>query len=79
MILYKTPECSRCKTLQMKMNQAGVSYTVIDNLDDLFEAGIETVPVLYHQGRYLSFSEAMDLMNDLIKEKNAHEDQHQTG
>ena len=78
MILYSTG-CSRCKTLEMKMNKAGVSYTVIDDLDEIVEAGIQTVPVLYYKGRYLSFSEAMDLMNDLIKEKNEHENQHQTG
>lgn len=84
MIFYSTG-CPLCKTLEMKLNQAGVSYTKIDDVNEMEKLGFQSVPVLYAKGKYMNFSEAMDLINAMKKglvppeEENLDEDQHQTG
>ena len=84
MILYSTG-CPLCKTLEMKMSQAGVSYTKITDAEEMERLGFQSVPVLKAKGKYMNFSEAMDLINAMKKglvppeEENLDEDQHQTG
>ena len=84
MILYTTG-CPLCKTLEMKLSRAGVSYTKITDTDEMERLGFQSVPVLYAKGKYMNFSEAMDFMNALMKglvqpeKENLDEDQHQTG
>ena len=78
MILYSTG-CPLCKTLETRMNQAGVSYTKITDEDEMINLGLQSVPAILKDGKILNFSEAMHLMDSIIKENAAHEDQHQTG
>lgn len=84
MVLYSTG-CPLCKTLEMKLNQAGVSYTKITDTEEMEQLGFQSVPVLYAKGKYFTFSEAMNLINAMMKglvmpeEENLNEDQHQTG
>ena len=84
MIFYSTG-CPLCKTLKMKLNQAGVSYTEINDVDEMEKLGFQSVPVLYAKGKYMNFSEAMNFINAMMKglvlpeEENLDEDQHQAG
>ena len=84
MVLYST-DCPLCKTLEMKMDQAGVSYIKSTDTDEMECLGFQSVPVLYAEGKYMNFSEAMKFIDALMmgwiapeKEK-LNEDQHQTG
>lgn len=83
-VLYSTG-CPLCKTLEMKLNQAGISYTKITDTEEMEQLGFQSVPVLYAKGKYMTFSEAMNLINAMMKglvepeEENLNEDQHQTG
>ena len=54
MILYST-DCPLCKTLEMKLNQARISYTKITDVDEMEKLGFVTVPVLFAKGRYMAF------------------------
>jgi len=85
MILYSTG-CPLCKTLEMKMNQAGVSYILVTDVDQMEKLGFQSVPVLYAKGVYMDFSKAMKFIDALThgwvepeKENTVNEDQHQTG
>ena len=79
MILYSTG-CPLCKTLEFKMNLAGVSYTKITDEEEIIGLGFQSVPMLMDgKGKYLNFKEAMELMDSIIKENRLHENQHQTG
>ena len=78
MILYSTG-CPLCKTLETKMNQAGVSYIKVTDEDEMIKCGLQSVPAVYKDGKFLNFSEAMHLIDSIIKENAAHEDQYQTG
>jgi len=84
MILYSTG-CPLCKTLERKMDEAGVSYTVINDEDEMIRLGFQSVPVLYANSKYMGFAEAMKYItewakaNKLPEEESLNEDQHQTG
>lgn len=60
MILYTTPTCPKCKVVKMKLDQAGLEYTVNQDIDAMQALGISSVPVLQHEGSLLAF-------NDIIK------------
>ena len=85
MILYSTG-CPLCKTLEKKMQQAGVSFTIINDEEEMIRLGFQSVPVLYAFGKYMQFSEAMAYISEFHKAKLAaetedisHENKHQTG
>ena len=83
MILYSTG-CPLCKTLEMKLNQAGISYIKCDDVDEMEKLGFQSVPVLFAKGTYMNFSQAMNFINAMMKgliepEKENNENQHQIG
>ncbi len=78
-VLYSTG-CPLCKTLEGRMKQAGLSYTIIDDETEIMSAGFQSVPVLMAEGKEMYFSEAMSYVSSLIRKENeVNEDQHQTG
>ena len=85
-ILYSTG-CPLCKTLEMKLNQAGVSYTKITDTEEMEKLGLQSVPVLSVNGELMYFSDAMKYVSGNLsgsihmanEENRINEDQHQTG
>jgi glutaredoxin-like protein NrdH len=45
-VVYTLPECQLCRMTRMKLDQVGVSYTVVDLSQD--EAALEHVKTLEH-------------------------------
>lgn len=84
-MIFYTTGCPLCKTLEMKLNQAGISYTKVEDVDEMERLGFQSVPVLYAKGKYRNFSEAMKFIDALMQgwiapeEGNPDEDQHQIG
>ena len=77
-VLYSTG-CPLCRTLEGRLKQAGISYTVIDDETEIMAAGFQSVPVLMVNGKSLYFPEAMAYADRIRKENSVNEDQHQTG
>ena len=44
MILFTTPTCPKCKVVKMKLEKAGIPYTVNENLAEAEALGIKSVP-----------------------------------
>lgn len=63
-ILYSTG-CPRCTVLKRKLDEKGVDYVVIDDVDDMMKHDILDVPVLYVAGVLMHFNEAIAWVNDL--------------
>ncbi len=77
-VLYSTG-CPLCKTLEGRMKQAGLSYTIIDDETEIMSAGFQSVPVLMAEGKTMYFSEAMAYVAKVREENELNEDQHQAG
>lgn len=51
-----TNNCPKCKILKKKLDDAGLDYTISENMDEVAEMGFKTVPVLVKK---MNFSEAV--------------------
>lgn len=69
MIILYTTHCPRCKVLETKLNEKKLSYTVVDNVDEMTGMGIMSVPMLKVDDNLLSFVDA----NKWINEQEANE------
>lgn len=57
-ILY-TIGCPRCKTLERKLTEAGITFEHFTNVDEMLKMGMEMVPVLEVEGKRMEFVEAI--------------------
>lgn len=63
-VLYTTG-CPRCKVLHRKLQEKGVSFTVIDDINIMLDKGFMEAPVLEVDGKEMSFAEAVSWVNNL--------------
>lgn len=63
-ILYSTG-CPKCRVLEKKLNEKGISFEIENNIETLRKAGILTVPVLSVDGQMYQFADAVSLVNNL--------------
>ncbi len=56
-VLYSTG-CPACKTLKMLLDNAGVSYTENNSMEDMNALGFKSVPILNIGEEYMSYEEA---------------------
>ena len=56
-ILYSTG-CPKCQVLTKKLDAAGISYTVITNVDEMLALGIKSAPMLEADGNLMDFPKA---------------------
>lgn len=64
MILYTTPTCPKCKVIKMKLEKAGINYTVNENIEDMERIGIRSVPVLQKDGQLLDFNAIVQFLRE---------------
>ena len=64
MIILYTTHCPKCKVLETKLNQKKLSYTIVDNVDEITGMGIMSVPVLQVNDDLFSFIEANKWINE---------------
>lgn len=64
MIILYTTHCPKCKVLETKLNQKKMSYTIVDNVDEITGMGIMSVPVLQVNDDLFSFVEANKWINE---------------
>ena len=62
MVLY-TIHCPKCKVLEKKLKQKNISYEEETDIEKMKELGIITSPVLFVNGKYLQFSDAVKFIN----------------
>lgn len=52
--LYKGTTCPKCNVIATKLNQKGIEYQVITDIDYMMSVGVKTVPTLEVDGqRYI--------------------------
>ena len=63
-LLYSTnPPCPRCKVLHQKLAQAGIEFGVIEDTNKMEAMGFISAPMLEVDGKFLTFSEAIEWLN----------------
>lgn len=57
--LYSTG-CPKCIVLTKKLDSAGITYDVFDDVGKMIEMGMTTVPMLEVDGKIMNYKEAID-------------------
>lgn len=65
-ILYSN-NCPRCMVLKDKLDKANIDYIINNNIDELINMGIQTVPVLKINDKILDFATAMKYVTMIEK------------
>lgn len=60
--LYTT-HCPRCTVLKSKLDNKGIGYEVVDNIETLQEKGITEAPMLEVDGELKGFMDAIRWVN----------------
>lgn len=62
MKLYSTG-CPKCEVLKKKLRSKNLNFSICDDMMEMKEKNITTLPVLELNGKLLSFKEAVDWIN----------------
>lgn len=62
-ILYSS-HCPRCKVLEDKLAKKNISYTLFDDVQNMIELGITSVPVFEVDGVKMEFRDANKWINE---------------
>lgn len=54
-ILFTTPSCPKCKLAKQLLDQAGVQYTVTEDVTYAVSYGVQSAPSLLLNGQLLTF------------------------
>ena len=58
-ILYTT-HCPKCRVLKKKLDDRGVIYDEVDDIDEMLKLGIKSAPMLSVFGTLLDFGQAIN-------------------
>lgn len=62
-VLY-TLDCPRCKILEQKLEQSGMSFTVCKDKELMLKNGFDLLPILEVDGKRMGFKEAVKWINE---------------
>ena len=57
-VIFHTTGCPKCRVLKMKLDSAGVSYIVNEDVETMRELGMLSAPALTVDGELLDFAAA---------------------
>lgn len=64
MVTLYTTHCPKCEVLLMKLEDANIPFTIVDNIDEVIAVGtkhgIMSAPILQIDERVMGFSEAVE-------------------
>lgn len=63
-VLYTTG-CPKCKILEAKLAQKGISFSIEENLDEMIELGYQSAPLLKVDDNIMEFGAAVKWANRL--------------
>lgn len=58
-VLYSTG-CSRCHILEMKLDEDGIQYSKVENVELMIAKGIMSAPMLEVNGEIMNYDQASD-------------------
>lgn len=64
MITLYTIDCGKCKILEKKLSNAGITYSICKDRAIMADKGFDFMPVLEVDGEYMNFAEAVKWVNE---------------
>lgn len=66
-VIFYSTNCPKCKVLKAKMNQKGIEYKEVNDVDFMLNKGIKSAPAIEIDGRIMDFSESVKWVSDYSK------------
>ena len=63
MIILYTTHCAQCVVLERKLAQKGIKYTEVEDIIEMNNLGILSVPCLKVDDKLMKFKEAVEWVN----------------
>lgn len=63
-ILYSTSTCPKCRVLKQKLAEKNIPFEECTDEDEMLRLGIQSVPVLYVDGKHYDFAAAIQYVNE---------------
>ena len=64
MIIFYSTNCPKCKVLKTKLDKTNIQYTVNENIDEMLQLGIQSVPALQIDDVILDFGQAVKWLKE---------------
>ena len=64
MITLYTIDCPKCKVLEKKLNNAGITYLTVKDKNEIMAKGMDLMPVLEVDDVRMNFKQACDWVNE---------------
>lgn len=64
MIVLYSNHCPCCEVLKVRLDKAGVSYTINCNTDEMLSQGIKYLPMLSVDGNMMNYPAALVWLNE---------------
>ena len=61
--LYST-HCPKCQILERKMTKKGIEYTEVNDIQQMLDMGLQSVPWLEVDGQMMDFNQANKWINE---------------
>ena len=61
--LYTTG-CSQCNVLKAKLDEKGIKYDIVEDVNKMLELGMRAAPILEVDGERLTFGNAIKWVNN---------------
>lgn len=66
--LYKGATCPKCKVIAMKLDQKGIEYKTVTDVDYMLSIGVQSIPTLEVDGqRFVDVKACNDWINSVAK------------
>lgn len=62
-IIFYSTHCPRCKVVEMKLKQKNISYSEVNDPDEMIKLGLKSAPALSVDGELMDFSAAVKWIN----------------
>ena len=66
MVNFFTTGCPKCKVLKRKMDNKGIPYNIVTDIEVMISLGLDSVPAIQTEdGKIMEFSEAIKWVNEV--------------
>lgn len=60
-VIFYSTHCPRCKVLETKLKQKNISYTEVNDVDEMLNIGLKSAPAMkVDDGELMDFSAALN-------------------
>lgn len=65
-VTFYSNDCPRCKILQQKLDEKGVMYEKVSDVEIMKQKGFMSVPMLEVDGKIMTYLEAINWIKEMV-------------